>query len=155
VLNWIAYQYLIPVIDTGVEIAVDKLGAVSAIAGRVQLLGTGMPCLHCCESLNMKQVREDLLSKEERERDQYIVGGDIPQPAVVTLNGVVASVGTTMFLGMTTSLPIQARMQMFNGITGQIRPAESSVKEGCPVCSNVSTVVGRGDSVAAIWRKKT
>lgn len=60
VLNQIAYQYLIPVIDMGVRIQVTGR-KVEAIGGRVQLLAPGFRCLVCGGFLDSEQVRRDLL----------------------------------------------------------------------------------------------
>jgi molybdopterin/thiamine biosynthesis adenylyltransferase len=152
ILSWLAYQYLVPIIDVGVQIDVAE-EAVSAIAGRVQLVGPSMPCLHCCELLNSDRVREDFMSDEERARDVYVTGVTIAQPAVVTLNAVAASLATTMLLGVTTPLPIAARMQIFNAMSGQVRAAEATSKAGCPFCSTSATALGRGDSLVGLWRK--
>jgi molybdopterin-synthase adenylyltransferase len=153
VLNWISYQYLVPTIDTGVEISLNNDMSIAAIAGRVQLIGPGMPCLHCCDTLDANRIREDLMTTEERERDQYVSGQRIHQPAVITLNGVVASLATTMLLGISTGLPINARMQTYDAIRGQVRAAESTTKAGCPICSVDSTIGGLGDAVTSIWRR--
>ncbi|MBV9719232.1 MAG: ThiF family adenylyltransferase [Candidatus Eremiobacteraeota bacterium] len=152
VLSWLAYQYLVPVVDVGVQIDVfDE--TVAAIAGRVQLVGPGMPCLHCCESLDANRVREEFMTEEERARDAYVTGAAVAQPAVVTFNSVAASLATTMLLGLATPLRLAARMQTFNAMTGQVRPAEATPKDGCPFCSASSAVFGLGDSLPGIWRK--
>jgi molybdopterin-synthase adenylyltransferase len=153
VLNWLAYQYLVPTIDMGIEIRVDENDAIGAIAGRVQLVGPGMPCLHCCESLDANRVREDFMTEEERAADEYVVGGIVRQPAVVTFNGIVASLATSMLIGLTTDVPIRARMQIVDLLKGQVRLAEASAREDCPVCSSASVILGQGDVMDAIWRK--
>jgi hypothetical protein len=63
---------MIPVIDMGVRIQVLG-GKVSDIAGRVQMLGPGLPCLVCNGFLDPEQVRRDLLTDEARARDPYMV----------------------------------------------------------------------------------
>lgn len=151
-LSWLAYQYLLPVIDVGVEVDVDE--TIRAIAGRVQLIGPEMPCLHCCESLDANRVREEFMTEEERVRDEYLRGLVVPQPAVVTFNGVAASLATTMMVGIATPLPLAARMQTFNAMTGQVRPAVATPKEQCPFCSRTAAVFGLGDALPGIWRKE-
>jgi hypothetical protein len=153
VLNWLAYQYFVPMIDMGIEIRVDENETLDAIAGRVQLVGPGMPCLYCCGSLDMNRVREDFMTEEERAVDEYVVGGIVPQPAVVTFNGIVASLASSMLIGLTTVVPIQARMQIIDMLKGQVRIAEAGAREDCPVCSRGSAILGQGDAMDAIWRK--
>lgn len=153
VLNWLAYQYLVPMIDLGIEIRLDEASAVDAVGGRIQLVGPDNPCLYCCDSLDANRVREGFLSEEERVRDQYIVGTAVPQPAVISFNGVVASLGTSMLLGITTIVPIASRMQTVNFLTGRVSPAEARIQRDCPICSTASMIFGQGDAAGAIWRK--
>ena len=60
VLNQIAYQYLIPVIDMGISIRVQD-GMISHITGRIQMLSPGLGCLVCGNLLDSNQVRWDFM----------------------------------------------------------------------------------------------
>jgi molybdopterin/thiamine biosynthesis adenylyltransferase len=144
VLNQIAYQFMKPVIDVGVTIdARDK--AAARVSGRVQLLAPGMPCLTCQNLLDPEQVRRDLLSDEERSKDPYILGAHEPQPAVISLNGTVASMAVTMMLATTTSFPSASRHQVFLGDRGVVRSVDSRTEANCVVCS-AQGALGRGDN---------
>jgi len=101
----------------------------------------------------VNRVREDFMTEEERAGDEYVVGGIVPQPAVVTFNGIVASLATSMLIGLTTDVPIRARMQIIDLLKGQVRLAEASAREDCPICSTASVILGQGDVMDAIWRK--
>jgi molybdopterin/thiamine biosynthesis adenylyltransferase len=144
VLNQLSYQYMIPVIDMGVRIQVVD-GRVADIAGRVQMLGPGLPCLVCNGFLDPEQVRRDLLTDEARARDPYIVGASEPQPAVVSLNGTVASMAVTMMLATVTGMPSSARHQVLIGMRGMVRAIDSVAEPGCVICSLRGTL-GRGDT---------
>jgi molybdopterin/thiamine biosynthesis adenylyltransferase len=144
VLNQIAYQFMKPVIDVGVTIdARDKHAA--RVSGRVQLLAPGMPCLTCQNLLDPEQVRRDLLSDEERAKDPYILGTHEPQPAVISLNGTMASMAVTMMLATVASFPSGPRHQVFLGDRGVVRAVDSRSEENCVVCSKQGAL-GRGDN---------
>jgi molybdopterin-synthase adenylyltransferase len=144
VINQIAYQYVIPTIDLGVRIQV-RASAVESVTGRVQMLAPGLPCLVCDELLDPEEVRRDLLSGEARARDPYIVGAAEPQPAVISLNGAVASLGVTMMLSAVTGLPVAARHQLVLFNKGVVRAAAADPSPECVVCS-LRGVLARGDT---------
>ncbi len=143
VLNQLAYQYLVPVIDMGVVIAAQK-GHVANIAGRTQMLAPGLPCLTCANLLDAEQVRRDLLTDFERQADPYILGDHEPAPAVISLNSTIASLATTMFLNATIGMPGNARFLNYDAITGTVRPATCTPHASCIVCSPRGALA-RGD----------
>ncbi len=150
VINQIAYQYFIPAIDLGVRIDARRK-KVQTIVGRVQMLAPGLPCLVCQNLLDPEEVRRDLLSGEERMRDPYIVGGGEPQPAVISLNGVVASMAVTMFLSATVGLPMNSRHQIYLADRGTVRSVESVPIPHC-IVSSKEGALGRGDLWSLPWR---
>ncbi|HEX7070539.1 MAG TPA: ThiF family adenylyltransferase [Rhodothermales bacterium] len=150
VVNQLAYQYVIPTIDLGIRL--DASGdRLERVTGRVQMLAPGVACLLCQDLLNSEEVRRDLLSDEERARDPYIVGAHEPQPAVITFNGVVASLATTMFLAAVTGLPLVARHQLYLGERGVVKSAAVTPRPDCIVCSRRGALA-RGDTWRMPWR---
>jgi molybdopterin-synthase adenylyltransferase len=146
VLNLIAYQYLIPVIDMGVSIGV-KDNVTTHIAGRVQMLAPGLGCLVCGQALNWNEVRTDLMTEDERNRDPYIIGHREPQPAVISLNGTMASLAVTMFLAAVTKTGGRSRLQYYNGMAGTLRSAAIRQQPTCVACSK-NGALARGDLLA-------
>jgi molybdopterin/thiamine biosynthesis adenylyltransferase len=144
VLNQLAYQYYIPCIDMGVSIG-TKAGTVTHITGRVQMLSPGLGCLTCGGTLDPDAVRRDLMTDAQRQADPYFIGQSQPAPAVVSINGTVASLAVTMFLGAVTNIPANARYQVYNAITGNIRSVESISDPSCIVCSRRGAL-GQGNS---------
>lgn len=143
VVNQLSHQYLIPCIDMGV--AVHTLdGNVKHIAGRVQALSAGLPCLVCANWIDPNQVRQEMMSKEQRCNDPYFVGQGIPQPAVISLNGTIASAAVSMFLAMLTSFPGDARMLLYDAVRGAMRPTVMTPQADCIVCSSAGALA-RGD----------
>jgi len=91
-LTEMAQQYLLPVVDLGVNV-VPTQGAVRA-GGQVRVLRPGRGCLHCAGTLDPALIREEYLTDAQRtdeERRGYLRGVIAPAPAVMALNGVVAS----------------------------------------------------------------
>ncbi len=143
VLNQLAYQYLIPAIDTGVAIAA-KESSVTSVVGRVQMLAPGLGCLTCAELLDTDAVRTDLMTDYERQADPYFIGATVPQPAVMSLNATIASLAVTMFLGAVVGIPVDARFQLYDAIRGTVRPVLHNPVAACVVCSQRGAL-GRGD----------
>jgi molybdopterin/thiamine biosynthesis adenylyltransferase/proteasome lid subunit RPN8/RPN11 len=144
VINKIAYQYLIPSIDMGVAIVAGAQG-ITHVTGRVQQLSPGRPCLLCHGLLDGEAVRRDFMSEADLAKDPYFLGAGVPQPAVISLNSTVASLGVTMFLSSVAGVPGGARHQMVNAITGQTRAIVAEPQLDCLVCS-ISNACARGDS---------
>jgi len=151
ILNHLSYAYYIPVIDVGIVISARE-GTVQDITGRVQLLAPGLPCLVCENLLDAEEVRQDLMTPEERQRDPYIIGERVPQPAVISFNTTVSSLAVSMFLSVTVGIPITPRHQIYRGIPGVVRAVTSVPTERCVVCSTRG-VLGRGDAAPPPWRR--
>lgn len=143
ILNQLAYQYLIPAIDTGVAIGV-KESRVTSVTGRVQMLAPGLGCLTCAELLDPDAVRTDLMTDYERQMDPYFLGTGTPQPAVMSLNATIASLAVTMFLGAVAHIPADARFQLYDGIRGTLRHIRHDPVAACVVCSQRGALA-RGD----------
>jgi molybdopterin/thiamine biosynthesis adenylyltransferase len=143
VLNQLAYQYLVPMIDMGVVIAAHN-DIITHVAGRVQMLSPGLACLTCGNQLDSEQVRRDMLTDFERQADPYILGQQEPAPATISLNGTVASLAVTMFLNSAIGIPGSARFLNYNAMSGTTRPVVSSPHPTCIVCSK-SGAIARGD----------
>lgn len=104
-LNRLAYERLVPVIDLGTVFRVDEMGTVVGDAGRVVVLGPGRPCLACWGHLDPHALRVEALSDDEREsqvRAGYIEGAVEAQPSVIAFNTMVAGSGVAELVRMTT-----------------------------------------------------
>lgn len=144
VVGQLAYQHLVPVFDMGVSITARE-GAVTHITGRVQMLAPGLPCLTCTGALDSEQIRQEMLTPEQRAADPYIQGAHEPQPAVISINSTMASLAVTMVLGAVTSAPAGARFQLYDGVRGTVRPTSVTQITSCVVCSSAGALA-RGTS---------
>jgi hypothetical protein len=104
-LNRLAYEALIPVIDTGSGFRVDGDGRIVGAAGRVVVVGPGCPCLGCWGHLDPDALRREALPAAERAAlaaEGYIHGAEVPQPSVIPFNTMVAGAAVIELLRLVT-----------------------------------------------------
>lgn len=152
VVSQIAYHFLIPAIEMGVIISV-RGGSVFDVSGRVLLLAPGRPCMSCLEFIDPEKARLEMMTETERALDPYMPGVEEPQPSVVSLNGTVASLAVTMFIGLVTGAPLDAQMQRYDAKRGTVRLMVADPQPGCYVCA-LGMGVGRGDAWPLATRRR-
>jgi molybdopterin-synthase adenylyltransferase len=150
--NAIAYQYYVPVLDLGVELQTS-----GAMGGRVTWLAPGVACLWCQEILNGERVRAEQLPPSTRADELvrgYIQGLDEPAPAVVSINGVVASLAVTELLARTTGFAGLGQRRpstlMYRLADGDVRRISASADPACPTCG-AGGQLGLGDLGTPPW----
>jgi len=140
-LNRLAYERAIPVIDMGSAFRVDRDGKIAAGAGRVVVVGPGRPCLGCWGHIDPKRLRIEAMTMEDRAREVaegYIEGADIPQPSVVSFNTMIAGAAVIEFLRVATRFagaddpPMRLSFDFETGTVRRNRLAESGA---CTICS--------------------
>ena len=145
VLTRMAAQYLIPVIDTGIDIQLDDSGAVRRIGGRVTIVYPDGPCLDCLGVIDHEQLHREIHG--EALPRGYAGAEPVPAASVVAHNALVASatVATLLRLVAGSSTPPADRVfWVYDGIRGTIRPVALRAVRECAVCADAR---GRGDSV--------
>lgn len=151
-LNQLAYQYAVPVIDMGV--AIDASGERVAIAGHVKALAPGLACLWCMGSLDPKQVRQELMNPEQRQQDPYFLGTEAPiQPAVISINSTVVSAAITMLLSMVAGLDSPPRYVIYDGNRQRMSAVEVAPIASCNFCGADSMSLA-GDAAPLPTRRK-
>lgn len=147
VINQAAYQYLIPTIDLGVAITTSQDRLNTTFGGHVQMLAPGLPCLWCTNHLDSGRVRQDLMTSTQRLLDPYFQGSSgVVQPAVISINGAMASVAVTMFLAAVTGIPSAPRYVTYDGTRGRMNELVVAPNPDCPFCGGHAPV-GYGDLV--------
>lgn len=104
IVNQIAYQYLIPVINMGVRIDSDK-GKIRGATGAIHVLRSGKPCLWCYEFLRAERIRTESLPPHERDallREGYVENINDSAPSVVSLTTTISGLAVTVFLQIMT-----------------------------------------------------
>lgn len=154
-LNRFAYFYLTPVIDVGLamEISKDDPPVFKALDGRVTVLFPGNTCLACRGITNSTIASEEALKRthpeayERKQAERYIIGGGVPNPAVVTFTTEVSTMAVNEMLHRLTEFrgPKEAtanRVRKF--MLGEDVRAGAKSREGCPAC-NKQAYWGKGD----------
>jgi len=144
ILQQVAYQYMIPCIDMG-SVIVATSDKATHVFGRVQMLAPGLACFTCNGLLNSSEVRKDMMTAFERQADPYILGMHNPAPAVISLNGMVASLAVSMLLSAIGGLPSRSRHIMYNSIRSELRTLQTHPDDKCYICSR-SGAYARGDT---------
>lgn len=154
-LNEVAYQFLVPLIDMGIEVIPGASG--SRAGGGVRLIRPDGPCLHCMSVLDTGLVREDFLSPAERAMEAqrgYLRGAAVEAPSVISLNGVVASLAAVEILNELLGLfPVQYARVLYRAEARSLRTATVDSRADCYVCGEYG-VTGLGSSRPFPRRRK-
>ena len=148
ILNRFASQYIIPVIDMGIDIQAKEEGKIRTAGGRITVLLPDVPCLSCMGLLNPQALAA------ENSEQGYVSGVNIQNPSVISLNGVVASLGVTEFLNLLTGFERRRRSstyQVYDILKGEIWRESMEVTEKCGVCDEVK---GLGDNIELPCKKE-
>jgi molybdopterin-synthase adenylyltransferase len=133
-LNRFAKRFVIPMVDIGIQIHDSGASQNSGltIAGRITKVLADGPCLRC------QGVVDDNKLTNERggQAPGYTGPVGIPDPAVVTLNGVVASIAATEILQLLTGFASGKGPNagwIYDGVTGLVEGMQKNVV-GCTAC---------------------
>jgi hypothetical protein len=159
-LNQLAQQYLIPVLDLGVQFSINDQGKVTNEIGRINLVRPGSPCLWCTGHINPARLAAESVPAAERDRaDSYLRGFDDPQPSMLAFNMEVVGRGIQHLVGFVTGLFFQPS-EVFEQRTfltqkgGSLaRLVTKGHRDGCPVCGEAGAV-GLGSDVPMSIRQR-
>jgi len=124
-----------------VDLATD-VGGEGWYGGRV-VVCDGTRCLFCLpDLLDQEQIRQDTMSPQQRAADDRIYGVDRKElagtgPAVVSLNGVVASLAVTEFLALVTGLRPPAGQLTYRGDLSRVTTSLDKPRAGCWYCTEL------------------
>ena len=107
VFNALVHQYLIPGMQIGAKVSVDKqtkqVGDIFTATRPVLPYAYG-GCLQCHELIPPGRLQQETLTEEERRNQQYVEDENIAQPSVITLNVKSAEQAVNDFMMMFTGL---------------------------------------------------
>lgn len=149
ILNELAVTHAIPYIDCGAGIFAPG-GSIQGAGGQVIVWTPGRPCLLCCGEVDRAVAAEELESPEQRafrRREGYVVGADVPEPAVMSLNGTIASLAVTEFLALVTGFRSANHYTYYDMVEQRVGPRQVTRDARCFTCS----IEGIGDE-ADLWR---
>ena len=146
-VNQVAFQYYVPVIDVGVKVGTATDGSVSGMPVEIRLLLPDEPCLWCRGVLDAERIREENLPADERRRlraEGYIQGVDRAQPSIAALNSVGASIAATLALQLATDHEVALSTLIFDPWELYLQPIEVAIDPEC-LCRHWR---GRADATA-------
>ncbi|WP_222913419.1 ThiF family adenylyltransferase [Natrinema sp. SYSU A 869] len=154
-LNQFAARHLVPYVDAGMVIDVDDdpdTQQITAMEGYIQLIAPGATaCFDCLGRGDPEQARIEHLSDdalaEELDRG-YITATDLaPEPAVVPLNGIIASKTVQLLAKQITGYDDPAASLRFEGLDNVLVETRTIPSDNCPTCGG-NGILGRSDTTA-------
>jgi molybdopterin/thiamine biosynthesis adenylyltransferase len=107
--------------------------------GRI-VFASGSGCCVCLDVLDQRELRLEQMTRGEREAAELLYGvrSDVlagSGPAVVSINGVVASLAVTEFIAWTTGIRTPATQITYRGDISSVRKSTDSGRPGCFYCA--------------------
>jgi hypothetical protein len=149
-INRLATFYCIPLFDLGVHLEADGLGSVSVVCGSVHyllpggssLLSRGVYTPENLRAAALRRTNPDQFRKEEEEG--YIKRARVGSPAVVSVNGLCATLAINNFLArlhpFRNDPNAEIRWQTFDLVNTSL----TNYPDSAP-CKILNRYVGRGD----------
>lgn len=144
VLNEACLAYEKPLIDLASDVPEQGY-----YGGRVAFASGEHGCLHCRELLDETEVRRFLSTEEALHNEAAVYGvreifleDSGLGPSVVSINGVVASLGVSEFMAVATGMREPKPHLEYRGHTGVVTKRLDQPRKDCPYCQNVH---GQGD----------
>lgn len=137
ILNELCNAYLIPYVDCGVGINVLE-GGMAEAGGRVVVWTPGRPCLLCSKEINPRIAAEELESQQEveyRKQHGYVAGANLPEPAVISLNGTIASLAVTEFLALVTGFRDSRHYSYYDLLEQRVGQRNVKQDDHCIACA--------------------
>jgi len=144
VINELAYQFYIPVIDVGVGLDARNDRIVGGFV-RSSVIGPSLPCLYCMGIIDSDRILAESLNKEERfkrQKEGYITGFEDDVPSVIIFTTMAATFGLFLFKDLLFNLLTTAANTLALDITDfRSSRLAASVRHDC-VCTHR---MGRGE----------
>lgn len=139
VLTELAAAYNKTLIDCGAEIVNNP--DFQEFGGRVIVARPGDFCLLCAGQIDLAIARQELESNQERSYREHLgygLGNKVPDPAVISLNCIIAGLAVTEFLMLVTGLRPPNRRVTYKGMRGVFRESVDTKRENCVVCNSIA-----------------
>ncbi len=152
VFNALVHQYLIPGVQIGAKVPVDKatrqVGDIF-VTTRPVLPAAGHGCLHCHELIPPSRLNNEALTEGERRAQRYVDDEEVAEPSVITLNVLSAANAANDLLMMFTGL-YRESVHLSHDIVfirkRRLNVVESRIDEQCLDCAtHAKSRRARGD----------
>ncbi|WP_413989808.1 HesA/MoeB/ThiF family protein [Labrys okinawensis] len=140
-VNAIVHQYLIPGVQIGSKVSVDRAGRLTDVFSVVRPLRPGMNCLWCNQLINPGKLADEAKRADERRAQRYVDDEEVVAPSVVTLNAVGAAHACDDFLYFMTALAapsVTLDFARFNGPSRAMSLSAPRIDPNCTECSSGS-----------------
>ena len=137
ILNQIAVQYEIPLVDVGFAIRVGLGYKIASAIGEVRLVIPRGYCLVCSGTIDAEALHAEKADPILRKRyPGYFRGVSVADPSVITLNSVVASIGVNVGLSILLSEKRHhpGDYYRFNALKNIITNLRRDRDSSCPIC---------------------
>jgi hypothetical protein len=143
-VNVIAHQYLIPIIQVGAKVNVDAVGDIGRVFSVVRPITPDFGCFRCAGLIDYTKLAIESLPERERKQADYGTGE--PAPSVMMLNGVAVSHALTHLVLALTGLRTDEHSDylLYDARTAATKPTEPYQDSDCTVCGPRG-VTGMGD----------
>ena len=134
---------------TLIDLATDAPGS-GEFGGRVAVVGGDRGCLYCLELLDLKDARHFFSTDMMLENERAVYGVptdalDETGPSVVSVNGVVASLGVTALMVLVVGMSIPYTVQTYYGHKGTVTRQKPPAPDNCYYCKSIQSL---GDKAA-------
>lgn len=145
ILNELCAAYSQPYLDLATEIVP---GESPTYGGRVCVNHDGHGCIVCLDVIDVAEAQRDLSGPQMELIDEALYGVNRQNlgrvgPSVVSLNGVVASIGVTEFMAAVTGIRQPIRLAKYYGNTGKVVVSVDPPRSDCYYCNSIW---GRGEA---------
>lgn len=151
VFNAIVHQYLVPGVQVGAKVSLDRQsGNVLDVFSVVRPVTPDWGCLWCNGLVSAAGLQDEAISQAERDRQRYVDEPTVTAPSVISLNAVAAAHAVDDYLFSVTGLLEETTLPHWL----RFSPREADVKfetprkdAGCRECgSGGHGRLGRGDA---------
>jgi hypothetical protein len=133
-INQLAQQYLLPVIDVGVKIGTALDGRVTGMPTEVRLLLPDTGCMWCIGVLDSARIRAENLPMEERRNqvaEGYIQGVDQPEASLAALNYFASSLAVLTLVRLLSTEGVVASHAIMDGWEHYVADRTSDIDAQC------------------------
>lgn len=143
-VNIIAHQYLVPVVQVGTKITVDDAGEIGRVFSVIRPVTPDSGCMRCAHLIDAHKLALEALPEPQRHAADYGTGEHAP--SVIALNGVAVSAAISHLMLALTGLRLAEHDDFLRIDARQstTTPTQPYRDPDCTVCGPAG-IIGTGD----------
>jgi hypothetical protein len=142
IFNSIVHQYLIPGVEVGAKVTVDKeSGEIIEVFSVCRPITPDLGCLWCNDLISASGLQDEALTSVQREAQRYVEEATVEAPSVITLNAVATAHAVNDYLFTTTGMLGSSNAHEWlewyprDGLLEYVKPAKDPA---CGECSSTT-----------------